>query len=95
MRKKNIVGMIGELTEKQNSDREYFSEIPIGTKFIIIGRLKHMMDNTSCYDIRSYFLYIEPQIRNNKKLHFTGYIEKGTWKLLGTSKDFFLDNKNL
>jgi len=87
-----MVGMIGELTKKQNSNREYFRDIPIGTKFMIINMLSNPRTIADNYDIRAYFLFIEPQARISNKFHFTGYVEKGTWKLLGTAKEFFLNN---
>lgn len=73
------VGLIGELTKQQTS-RAYFSNIPVGTKFIILEEYKDLPS----YDLLVYFLYPPPQKLANDSYHYTGYVEKSSWKLLGT-----------
>lgn len=72
------IGLIAKLTKRQ-SNRAYFSEIPIGTKFIIVEEHGGMPS----YDLTGYFLNYPPQKLSEGKFHFTGYIEKGTWELVG------------
>jgi len=73
----NNIGLIAKLIKRQ-SNRAYFSEIPIGTKFIIVDNI-----DTPAYDLTGYFLNIPPQKLSEGKFHYTGYIEKGTWELIG------------
>lgn len=75
------IGMLAELTKRQ-TNRGYFSSLPIGTKFIIIDEI-----NLPAYDLTGYFLNCEPQILANDNYYFTGYIENGSWKLIGEIKD--------
>lgn len=86
------IGLIAELTKKQ-TNRAYFQDIPIGTKFIITAEHD---DDSYYYDLTGYFLYTIPQIYSNNTGHFTGYIEKGSWKVIGDAKEFFkeLNDKN-
>jgi len=77
------VGLVAELT-KQQTNRAYFSDIPIGTKFIILEEYNDL----PTYDLLGYFLYTPPQELSNDSYHYTGYIEKGSWKLLGTIEEF-------
>lgn len=81
---KHKIGLIGELT-KQQSMRMYFSDIPIGTKFIITD--EH--DDIGDYELTGYFLYTIPQIYTKTTGYFTGYIEKGSWKLVGRTEEYF------
>ena len=76
-----MLGKIAELTKRQTG-RYYFENIPIGTKFIIVEENLNM----PAYDVTGYFLNYPPQ-HNGEKYHFTGYIEKGTYKVLGEVKD--------
>ena len=76
------VGHICEITKKQ-TNREYFSEIPIGTKFIIIDEHCHM----PAYDVTGYFINYPPQINKDGEYHYTGYIEKDSWKIVGKIAD--------
>ena len=77
----NKIGLLAELTKRQ-TNRAYFSELPIGTKFIIVDEI-----NTPAYDLTGYFLRCEPHILTSGKQHFTGYIEKDSWKIIGEIKD--------
>lgn len=78
----NKTGLIAELTKKQ-SNREYFGDIPVGTKFIIIEEHGHM----PAYDLTGYFINYPPQKLSNGAYHFTGYIEKGSWRIVGEIQD--------
>lgn len=82
------IGLIGELTKKQ-TNRFYFSDIPVGTKFIITDEHDDMVN----YELTGYFLYVMPQIYNDSG-YFTGYIEKDSWKLIGTSEEYFKSLKD-
>ena len=75
------IGMLAELTKRQ-TNRKYFSNLPIGAKFIIVDEI-----DLPAYDLTGYFLRCEPHILSNGNYHFTGYIEKGSWKLIGEIKD--------
>lgn len=77
-----MIGQIAELTKRQ-TERYYFSNIPIGTKFIILGKV-----NIGSYELVGYFLNIPPQETSPGNYHYTGYIEKGSYKILGEIKDF-------
>ncbi len=77
-----MIGQLAKLTKKQ-SNRAYFSNIPIGIHFIIID----VHDNMPAYDLTGYFIGIKPQILSNGNPHFTGYIEKGSWELVGNVTD--------
>lgn len=76
-----ILGKLARLTSKQ-TNRRYFSEIPIGTLFIIVDEI-----DTPAYDITGLFLGIIPQVLGNGDIHSTGYIEKNTWELVGDIED--------
>lgn len=76
------IGLIGRL-KKQQTDRGYFSNIPVGTLFIILE--EH--NNIPAYDITAYFLGIVPNKIDNR-LHFTGYVEKGSWEVAGTINEY-------
>ena len=80
---KSKLGLVAEITKKQ-TNRTYFENIPIGTKFIIVA--EH--DNMPAYDLTGYFLKYPPQKLNNNKFHYTGYIQKGSWKVVGTIADY-------
>lgn len=73
------LGLVAKLTKKQ-TNRTYFSEIPIGTKFIIVD--EH--NNKPAYELTGYFLNYPPQILSDGRSHFTGYIEKGSWEIVGS-----------
>lgn len=75
------IGMLGELTKRQ-TNRQYFSKLPVGTKFIIVDEI-----DLPSYDLTGYFLRCEPHILDNGEYYFTGYIEKGSWRLIGEIKD--------
>jgi hypothetical protein len=70
------VGYLAEITKKQ-SNRKYFSDLPIGTKFIITKIL-----NWENYDLHGYFLNVMPQNLKSGP-YFFGYINRGTWKVIG------------
>ena len=76
------LGLVAQLTKKQTS-RAYFENIPIGTKFIIVD--EH--DNMPAYELTGYFLNYPPQKLGDNKFHYTGYIEKGSWEIVGTVAD--------
>lgn len=73
-------GMLAKLTKKQ-TEREYFSDLPIGTFFIIVGEI-----DLPGYDLTGYFIGVNPVLPNGI-CQFTGYIEKGSWELIGEIKD--------
>jgi len=83
MRRKNKIGLLAKLTKKQSPNRNYFSELPIGTVFIIIE--EHL--NMPAYDLTGYFINTRPQLLKNGSYYYTGYIEKGTYEIIGTVKD--------
>lgn len=76
------LGQVARLV-KQQTNRRYFSEIPIGTKFIIVEEHNDM----NAYDLTGYFINYPPQMLQNGKCHFTGYIEKDSWELVGDISD--------
>ena len=76
------LGLVAKLTKKQ-TNRVYFSEIPIGTKFIIVAEHNDM----PAYELTGYFLKYPPQKLTNGRYHYTGYIEKGSWELVGNVND--------
>lgn len=86
--KKSKVGLVGRLTKLQ-TNREYFSDIPVGTRFIIIEEHTDMPK----YDLTGYFLNFPPQIINGNRYHYTGYIEKGSWKLIGTIQELIKNER--
>ena len=75
----SLIGQVARLT-KQQTNRSYFSEMPIGTKFIIVE--EHL--DMPAYDLTGYFLNYPPQKLTNGMFHYTGYIEKGSWETVGT-----------
>jgi hypothetical protein len=79
---KTMIGQLAKIIKKQ-TDRVYFSNIPIGTHFIIID----IHDNMPAYELTGYFIGIEPKILSDETPHFTGYIEKGSWELVGNIVD--------
>ena len=74
------IGLLAELTKKQ-TNRDYFSSLPVGTKFIIVEEIK-----LPAYDLTGYFINVKPQIIKGKSYHL-GYIEKGTWKIIGDIRE--------
>lgn len=78
--KETKIGLLAQLT-KQQTDRVYFSNIPVGTKFIIVAEM-----DTPAYDLTGYFIKYPPQ-NTGGEFHFTGYIERGSWEIIGTIKD--------
>jgi len=73
------IGMIGELTKKQ-TDREYFSTLPIGTKFIILEEI----------DLPAYEI-LKSKITQNKHFNTSGKL-LGFAKVI---QEFsFLNNKS-
>lgn len=76
------IGLIAKLTKKQ-TDRYYFSDIPIGTYFIIVGE----EPPGSVYDLIGYFLNYPPQYSSNDMYHYIGLIEIGSWEIVGTIED--------
>jgi hypothetical protein len=77
------IGLVARLIKRQ-TNRAYFSEIPIGTKFIIIE--EH--NDRPVYDLTGYFLNYPPQKLSDGQFHYTGYIEKGSYEILGTLNDW-------
>jgi len=82
----SLIGQIGVLTKRQ-TNRAYFSEIPVGTKFIIVAKHTDM----PAYELTGYFLNYPPQKLTGNRFHYTGYIEKGSWELVGTISDCISD----
>jgi len=78
MSKDSLIGLVAKLT-KQQTNRPYFQNIPIGTKFIIVDQI-----NTPAYDLTGYFLNYPPQYLDGGEHCYTGYIEKGSWEIVGT-----------
>jgi hypothetical protein len=76
------LGLVAQLIKKQ-TNRAYFSEMPIGTTFIIVD--EH--DDMPTYELTGYFLNYPPQILPDGRSHFTGYIEKGSWEIIGSVND--------
>ena len=77
-----MIGKLARLTKKQ-TNRDYFSSIPIGTYFIITDTHNHM----PAYDLTGFFIGVMPNILRNGDLHFTGYIEKNSWELIGSIEE--------
>ena len=77
-------GDIAELTKKQ-ADREHFSEIPIGTRCLILNEV-----NLPGYDALAHFNTIPPQkssdLDSDKyfEFHYQGYLDRGSYKIIGT-----------
>ncbi len=71
------VGTLARLTKRQ-TNRAYFSDLPVGTLFIV----KEEID-LPAYDLLGYFLGCEPQKLNDGTLHHTGYVERGSWEIIG------------
>jgi hypothetical protein len=80
MRNKQF-GKIGVLT-KQQSNRTHFSDIPIGEKFIVLNLL-----SLPAYNALAYFINYPPQILENGEKSYTGYVERGTWEVIGNLFD--------
>jgi hypothetical protein len=78
----SLLGQVARLIKKQ-TNRAYFSEIPIGTKFIIVAEHNDM----PAYELTGYFLNYPPQKLLGERYHFTGYIEKGSWEIVGSIND--------
>lgn len=76
------IGKLGILTKKQ-SNRGYFSNIPVGTPFLILEEI-----NLPAYDLSVNFLNTYPQKLSENTYYSCGYVEKGTWRLLGDVKDY-------
>lgn len=81
--KEKLVGLVARLTKKQ-TNRNYFSDMPNGTFFIITDA----HDSMPAYELTGYFLDYPPQKTGNG-FHYTGYIERGTWEIVGTVYDYF------
>jgi len=79
----NRIGLVAQLTKKQTK-RLYFENIPVGTKFIIVDEHNDM----PAYELTGYFLNYPPQPLGNNEFHYTGYIEKGSWEIVGTLSDY-------
>ena len=84
----NKIGLVAKLIKRQ-TNRAYFSDIPIGTKFIIVA--EH--DDMPAYELTGYFLNFPPQKLSEGLYHYTGYVEKGSWELVGTIADCIDDIK--
>jgi len=80
---KSNLGLVAKLTKKQTF-RHYFSGIPIGTLFIIVEEHNPPLP---AYDLTGYFLNYPPQELTNGKFHYTGFIEKGSWEIVGEVND--------
>lgn len=79
---KSKIGLLAKLIKEQ-TDRWYFSQLPIGTLFIIIDEI-----DTPAYDLTGYFINpAVPHILPSGSYYFTGYIEKGSWEIVGEIKD--------
>jgi hypothetical protein len=83
-----MVGQIARLTRKQKN-REYFSTIPVGTFFIITEVV-----DLPAYNLTGYFLNVPPQILDNGKPYSLGYIERGSWELVGSVESNILALSN-
>lgn len=81
----SIIGMIGELTRIQRG-RTHFQDMPVGTRFVIID--KHDIPG---YDITGYFIKYPPQRISTNEYYFTGYVARGTWKIVGNIADCIAD----
>ncbi len=81
----SIIGMIGELTRIQKG-RAHFQDMPVGTRFVIID--KHDIPG---FDITGYFIKYPPQRISTNEYYFTGYVARGTWKLVGNIADCIAD----
>lgn len=75
-----LVGKLAMLTKKQ-TNRYYFSDMPIGTYFIIIEEI-----NIGAYDLLGFFIGVTPNKIGNA-IHCTGYVESGSWIELGSIED--------
>ena len=75
------IGLLAELIKKQ-TNRDYFSELPIGTKFIIVDEV-----DLPGYDLQGYFLRCKPHVLSEGNYYFTGYIDRGSWRIIGEIKD--------
>ncbi len=78
---KSNLGLLGRL-KKQQANREYFSSLPVGTLFIVVEEI-----DLPAYDLTGLFLCSKPHLLSNGKYHFTGYIERGSWEILGSVQD--------
>lgn len=90
---KTKIGLLAKLIQLQTDRPSYFSRLPIGTVFIIVDEI-----DTPAYDLTGYFIWPEiPHILADGSLFCTGYIEKGSWELVGEIKDNieFLQTKKL
>lgn len=77
---KNI-GQLARLTKKQ-TNRQYFSTLPIGTLFIIIQEV-----DLPAYDLTGYFIGCDPHKLATGIYHHTGYIERDSWEIIGDIKE--------
>ena len=74
-------GKLARLIERQ-THRVYFSELPVGTLFVILEEI-----DLPAYDLLGLFLAAKPHHLRDGSLHFTGYIERGSWEILGSVED--------
>jgi hypothetical protein len=80
---KSKIGLLAKLIKQQADRPSYFSLLPIGTLFIIIEEI-----DTPGYDLTGYFIRPEiPHIIADGSYYFTGYIERGSWEIIGEIKD--------
>ena len=75
------LGLLGRLTKKLEN-REYFSTLPVGTLFIVIDEIE-----TPAYDLTGLFIMTKPKRITFDKYHFSGYINKGSYEILGKVED--------
>lgn len=75
------IGLLAELIKKQ-TNRDYFSKLPVGTKFIIVDEV-----DLPGYDLTGYFLKCRPHVLSLGNYFFIGYIERGSWRIIGEIKN--------
>ena len=71
-------GDIGRLINPQ-THREHFSEMPIGEKFMVLTRV-----DLPGYDALAVFPNFPPQILDNGAPHVTGYLDRGSYEIVGS-----------
>ncbi len=71
-------GYIGKLTKKQ-TNRVHFRDIPIGEKFLVLNSV-----NLPAYDVLGLFVNHTPQTLNNGEEHYSGYLEKNSYEIIGS-----------
>ena len=82
-------GLIGKLTKKQDPNRYHFSEMPIGTEFLVLQSM-----GLDKFDVLVYFFGYPPQIDQNGRENYIGLVEKGSYVITGSIKYIYKDNLN-